>query len=647
MNKKFMILILVVGLLTTIIAQPKGTGSISGTIRDNAKQGLANASIEAFLGTQRIAATSSDAKGAYKLIQLNPGKYTIVVKLTGYKTSSTEVKVNPAKNSIHNVTLKVDEGLLPIQRAKGDAGPGSAATAQAESYAGGFAVSDMLSISSGAYAAPYPGMYIPPNNTEEYTAINPNIFHSPLAEPLSTFSIDVDTANYSNLRRYLNQGQLPPKNSIRIEELINYFSYDYPEPKGEHPFSVYTEMGVNPWNQKRNLVHIGIKGRAIDLKTAPASNLVFLIDVSGSMNTPQKLPLVKESMKMLVANLRPIDKIAIAVYAGSAGLVLPSSDGAEKGKIIQAIEDLEAGGSTAGGAGIRLAYKTALDNFIKGGNNRIILCTDGDFNVGVSSTADLEGLVSEYRSKGVYLTVLGYGMGNYKDNRMETLADKGNGNYAYIDNINEAKKVLVTEMGSTLFTIAKDVKLQVEFNPAHVKAYRLIGYENRMLRTEDFKDDTKDAGELGAGHTVTAIYEIIPANSKETLPELDTLKYQDVKISDEARKSPEVMTVKMRYKKPDSDVSIPLETPVYNKTLGLKDVSETFTFANAVVGYGMLLQDSEHKAALTWEMVREMAKASLGSDKEGYRKEFLDLVNRAEKLSTGEYRPNPNYYDWE
>jgi Ca-activated chloride channel family protein len=437
---------------------------------------------------------------------------------------------------------------------------------------------------------------------------------------------------------------LPPKNSIRIEELVNYFNYNYPEPRGEHPFSVYTEMGVNPWNQKRNLVHIGIQGKKLDLSKAPPSNLVFLIDVSGSMDTPQKLPLVKESLKLLVQNLRSNDRIAIAVYAGTAGLVLPSSDGAEKEEIFKAIERLKAGGSTAGGAGIKLAYRTALENFIDGGNNRIILCTDGDFNVGVSSTAELEALVTEYRKKNVYLTVLGYGMGNYKDGRMETLADKGNGNYAYIDNLNEAKKVLVDQMSGTLFTIAKDVKIQVEFNPAHVKAYRLIGYENRLLRSEDFKDDTKDAGELGAGHTVTAIYEIIPANSKEQVPELDDLKYQEVKISDEAKKSPELMTVKLRYKKPDSDVSIPLETPVYNKTIGLEDASETYLFSCAVVGYGMLLQDSPHTAALSWDLVRKMAKESLGADTEGYRKEFLQLIDQAALLKANN-TPESLYYD--
>lgn len=491
--------------------------------------------------------------------------------------------------------------------------------------------------SAAMMAAPSPGSYasyLPPDfNTEEYSAITPNIFHSPFSEPLSTFSIDVDTASYSTIRRFLEQNALPPANAIRTEELLNYFSYDYPQPKGEHPFSVYTEMGVCPWNQKRNLVHIGIQGRKIDMATAAPSNLVFLIDVSGSMDMPNKLPLVRQSLNLLVENMRPQDKIAIVVYAGAAGLVLPSTFGEEKAKISAAIDNLEAGGSTAGGAGIRLAYKTALENMIRGGNNRIILCTDGDFNIGVSSTADLQELVEENRNNGVFLTVLGYGMGNYKDNRLETLADKGNGNYAYIDNLNEAKKVLVNEMGATLYTIAKDVKLQVEFNPAHVKAYRLIGYENRMLRSEDFKDDTKDAGELGAGHSVTAIYEIIPAGSKEVIPEVDELKYQDFKISDEARKSPEIMTVKLRYKQPTGDVSIPLETPVYNKTLGMQDVSSTFLFSSAVVAYAMLLQDSPFKENLSWDMVAKLAKDNLGDDKDGYRKEFLDLIGKAAKLS--------------
>jgi Ca-activated chloride channel family protein len=320
------------------------------------------------------------------------------------------------------------------------------------------------------------------------------------------------------------------------------------------------------------------------------------------------------------------------VYAGAAGLVLPSTSGEEKAKISAAMNNLEAGGSTAGGAGIKLAYKTAVENLIPGGNNRIILCTDGDFNIGVSSNADMTKLIEENRNNGVFLTVLGFGMGNYKDDRLELLADKGNGNYAYIDDIMEAKKVLVNELGATLYTIAKDVKIQVEFNPAHVKYYRLIGYENRLLRDEDFKDDTKDAGELGAGHSVTAIYEIVPANSKEEIPVPDSLKYQTTTITEESRNSPEVMTVKLRYKLPDGDTSIPLETPVYNKTLGLKDVSHTFGFSAAAVGYAMMLQNSEHKAALTWDMVRALATENLGADTDGYRKEFLTLIDKAQTL---------------
>lgn len=428
-------------------------------------------------------------------------------------------------------------------------------------------------------------------------------------------------------------------NTVRTEEILNYFSYDYPQPQGATPFSVYTEMGVCPWNQKRNLVHIGIQGKNIDMSTAPASNLVFLIDVSGSMYPPNKLPLVQKSMELLLENLRPQDRVAIVVYASSSGLVLPSTSGEEKTKISAAIHNLKAGGSTAGGAGIQLAYNTAVANLISGGNNRVILCTDGDFNVGASSDAEMTKLIESNRDKGVFLTVLGYGMGNYKDNRLELLADKGNGNYAYIDDIMEANKVLVNEMGATLYTIAKDVKLQVEFNPAHVKYYRLIGYENRLLRDEDFKDDTKDAGELGAGHSVTAIYEIVPTNSKEEIPGVDPLKYQNIAISEEAQNSPEVMTVKLRYKLPDGDESIPLETPVYNKTLGLADVSRTFNFSAAVAGYAMLLQNSEFKGALNWNMVRALASENMGPDSDGYRKEFISLIDKAAKLMES---PNPD-----
>lgn len=384
--------------------------------------------------------------------------------------------------------------------------------------------------------------YYPVHNTEEYEGINENIFHGALKNPLSTFSIDVDAASYSNMRRFLNNGALPPKDAVRIEEMVNYFNYDYSQPDNKDPFSINTEISVAPWNQKHKLVHIGLQGRKIATENLPPSNLVFLIDVSGSMNSANRLPLLKSAFKMLVNELRPQDNVAIVVYAGAAGVVLPSTAGNDKETILNALNQLTAGGSTAGGAGIKLAYEIAQQNFKKGGNNRVILATDGDFNVGVSSNAEMERLIEEKREGGVFLTVLGFGMGNYKDSKMETIADKGNGNYAYIDNILEAKKVFVNEFGGTLFTIAKDVKIQVELNPAKVKAYRLIGYENRALRNEDFNNDKKDAGELGAGHTVTALYEIIPVGVDSKFDPIDDLKYQESKISSEAFKSKELMT---------------------------------------------------------------------------------------------------------
>ena len=366
------------------------------------------------------------------------------------------------------------------------------------------------------------------HNTEEYDAIHENIFLEPSKNPLSTFSIDVDAASYSNIRRFLNNGQKPPIDAVRIEEMVNYFAYDYREPDGEDPLSIYTEIGVSPWNENHQLLHIGLQGKNVPTVDLPASNLVFLIDVSGSMAADNKLPLLRSSFKLLTKQLRAEDRVAIVVYAGAAGLVLPSTAGDQKDKINSALDNLQAGGSTAGGAGINLAYKIAKENFSEGGNNRVILATDGDFNVGASSNAAMERLIEEKRKDNIFLTVLGFGMGNYKDSKMETLADKGNGNYAYIDNISEAEKVLVNEFGGTLFTIAKDVKLQIEFNPAKVRAYRLIGYENRKLDKEDFNNDKKDAGDLGSGHTVTALYEIIPVGveSGEFIQAVDDLKYQ-------------------------------------------------------------------------------------------------------------------------
>jgi len=463
-------------------------------------------------------------------------------------------------------------------------------------------------------------------DTEEYDAIHENIFHGALQNPLSTFSIDVDAASYSNMRRFIRAGQRPPKDAIRIEELINYFDYAYAQPQGEDPFSIYTEISAAPWNEKHQLVHIGLQGRKIPTDNLPASNLVFLVDVSGSMDSPNKLPLLKASFRLLVDQLRDRDRVAIVVYAGAAGVVLPSTSGADKKTILDALENLQAGGSTAGGAGIQLAYAIAKQNFHPNGNNRIILATDGDFNVGESSNAGMERLIEEKRGDGIFLTVLGFGMGNYKDSKMEILADKGNGNYAYIDNILEAQKVLVNEFGGTMFTIAKDVKLQVEFNPALVKAYRLIGYENRALRNEDFNNDKKDAGELGSGHTVTALYEIIPVGVESSFYKMDELKYQKQIVTVPAQKSNELLTIKFRYKTPQGTTSKLIVHPLRNDVAATRGISENFKWSAAIAAFGMLLRDSEYIHGFTIDQVLALAETSRGADKEGYRAEFISLV---------------------
>jgi Ca-activated chloride channel homolog len=476
-----------------------------------------------------------------------------------------------------------------------------------------------------SYAAPQDYQQ-PQFNTEEYDGIQENIFHEAVKNPLSTFSIDVDAASYSNVRRFINNGQHPPKDAVRIEEMVNYFKYDYDQPKNDDPFAVHTEISTAPWNAKHKLIQIGIQGKKISTDNLPASNLVFLIDVSGSMDEPNKLPLLKSSLKMLLEKLRPQDHVAIVVYAGAAGLVLEPTSGAEKDKIIAALDQLQAGGSTAGGAGINLAYAIAKQHFKKEGNNRVIIATDGDFNVGESSNASMEQLIEEKRKDGIFLTVLGYGMGNYKDSKMEILADKGNGNYAYIDNISEARKVLVNEFGGTLFTIAKDVKLQIEFNPAKVKAYRLIGYENRVLKNEDFNNDKKDAGELGSGHTVTALYEIIPVGVESEFFKIDELKYQTSRIDPSAYKSDELMTVKLRYKKPDGDVSALIVHPLIDDNIVLNKTSENFRWTASVAAFGMLLRESEYIKNYSYDQVVQMAQAAKGDDTEGYRIEFINMV---------------------
>lgn len=469
-------------------------------------------------------------------------------------------------------------------------------------------------------------------SNESYAEIEESGFKSPWKNPYSTFSIDVDAAAYSNVRRFINNGQVPPVDAVKIEEMINYFNYDYDAPKGRHPFGVEHEVSAAPWNKKHQLVHVGIQGERIEMDNLPASNIVFLLDVSGSMSAPNKLPLLKKSFKLLINELRPEDKVAIVVYAGAAGEVLGSTPGNEKAEILKALDKLNAGGSTAGGAGIQLAYKIAQENFIEGGNNRIVLATDGDFNVGSSSDKQMEDLIEEKRKSGIFLTVLGYGMGNYKDSKMEILADKGNGNHAYIDNILEAKKVLVNEFGGTLFTIAKDVKIQVEFNPGTVQAYRLIGYENRRLNDEDFNNDKKDAGELGAGHSVTALYEIIPVGIKSSFKPLDDLKYQDTKAHESKGNETDLMTVKLRYKKPDEKKSIYLDTVIKNEVSSLKKTSENFRWSAAVAGFGMLLRGSDYSNEMSFDDVIKLAKEARGADDEGYRSELIRLMKIAELL---------------
>jgi Ca-activated chloride channel homolog len=473
-------------------------------------------------------------------------------------------------------------------------------------------------------------------NTEEYGRFQENPFLKAVDNPLSTFSIDVDRASYSNVRRYLTAGQRPPRDAVRIEELINYFSYDYPDPRGADPFSVTTEIAACPWNAKDRLLLVGLQARRMKTADLPPSNLVFLIDVSGSMEMPNKLPLVKDSLGLLVNQLRAKDRVAIVVYAGNAGLVLPSTPGSNKGAILSAIQGLEAGGSTAGGAGIKLAYRIAKENFIDGGNNRVILATDGDFNVGASSDGELEQLIEEKRKDRIFLTVLGFGMGNLKDSKMELLADKGNGNYAYIDDLSEARKTLVHEMGGTLFTVAKDVKLQIEFNPAKVLAYRLIGYENRLLRKEDFHDDTKDAGELGAGHSVTALYELVPPDGDQAFAPVDPLKYQTNAVASSAKSSPDLLTLKLRYKAPDSDTSKLMTTTVGDETGPFATATDNFRFAASVAELGMLLRNSPHKGTASFGQVREIAQQALGRDFEGYRHDFLSMISMAERVPNAE-----------
>ena len=579
--------------------------------------------------------TVTDLDGRFTL-NLDKNAVTLEVSFLGYETKKETVKASDKNIRIllSNSTVKLEELVINVPSAERKKEYSKTtesniaydmSVAPVSAYQSVHSLSSRQSIHTDQY---------PVHNTEDYDFIKENRFLEVNENPLSTFSIDVDAASYSNMRRFVNNGQQPPKDAIRIEEMVNYFNYEYPDPDNKHPFEMITEISDCPWKSENRLLHIGLQGKRIPTENLPASNLVFLIDASGSMSSPNKLPLLKASFKMLVEQLREQDRVAIVVYAGAAGLVLPSTSGANKTAIKSALDRLSAGGSTAGGAGIQLAYKIAREQFVKDGNNRVILATDGDFNIGASSDAALVRMVEKERESGVFLTVMGYGMGNYKDNKMQKLADSGNGNHAYIDNISEAKKVLVNEFGGTLFTIAKDVKLQIEFNPAQVKGYRLIGYENRMLNKEDFNDDKKDAGELGSGHTVTALYEIIPAGGKsDQLGSVDKLKYQKVTKPKRANgASDELLTIKFRYKQPDGKKSRLIEKAVKDTRVSLGNSSNNFRFSAAVAEFGMLLRDSEFKGEATYAQAAQLAHSAKGSDPNGYRAELIRLIEAIQSL---------------
>ncbi|TWR30518.1 DUF3520 domain-containing protein [Mucilaginibacter pallidiroseus] len=581
--------------------------------------------------------TQTDPSGRYS-INMPDGSSKLQFAFIGYATQVIKL----GNSNLVNVVLKADTRSLQevvvtaygVQR-KAKSITGSVSTLN------GRVAGVQVSGAPGATSAMYIrgnnksyGYNAPmPKNTESYKGIKENGFTSVKESPLSTFSTDVDAASYSNMRRFINGGQLPPADAVRVEEMINYFNYNLAGPKDDAPVAIHTELSSAPRKPKHRLLRLALKAKTIATDKLPASNLVFLIDVSGSMSEVNKLPLVKSSLKLLVDQLRPQDRVALVVYAGAAGVVLPSTPGDKKQTIKNAIDNLESGGSTAGGAGIKLAYKIAAENLIAKGNNRIILATDGDFNVGASSDDDMEKLIEKVRESGIFLSVLGYGMGNYKDSKMETLADKGNGNYAYIDNITEARKTLVNEFGGTLFTVAKDVKLQVEFNPAKVQAYRLLGYENRLLAKEDFNDDKKDAGDMGSGHAVTAFYEIVPAGIKDDYARIvDPLKYQKNDTLVLATGAGEMLTVKFRYKEPVSAKSKVSQVSVNDSPVDFNATSVDFKFASAVAEFGILLRDSKFKQKSNFDHAIATARAGRGTDSEGYRAEFIRLAESAKLL---------------
>ncbi|MEP6619510.1 MAG: von Willebrand factor type A domain-containing protein [bacterium] len=620
--------------------RPPAVTVVTGRVTDEGGQPVA-AAVISIDGRSRTAATAASGRYSIEATRTRDGEsVTMWARRAGFRATSVAV-------ALQGDTVRMDLTLTSLLAPKSESAADAVANAVTEmrrtlgSPALGQVVATPGIAPSKRANAPLMADRRDPSgirraprdsgNTESYDTIDENPFRSPRVAPLSTFSADVDRASYANVRRFLKQGALPPRDAVRIEELVNYFPYGDPSPAmGDAPLRIATELAAAPWNSRHDLLRISLRARDVDMRRAPASNLVFLIDVSGSMFGPGRLPLVKQSLSMLVNELREEDRVAIVVYAGQAGLVLPSTPGSDKQRILAALDGLEAGGSTAGGAGIRLAYDVAKHHFIAGGNNRVILCTDGDFNVGQSSDGELVRLIEDRRREGSYLTILGFGMGNYKDSKMEKLAGAGNGNYAYIDDLLEARKMLVKEMGGTLLTVAKDVKLQVEFNPSRVQAYRLLGYEDRLLRDEDFANDAKDAGDIGAGHTVTALYEIVRAGTEldVKLPPAPDLRYQ--RPRDGGSSGNELLHVALRYKAPDGETSKLMTHPVGTERMR---PSEAMRFASAVAGFGMLLRSSPNAGTLTWPDVLTLARGARGSDEDGYRADFISLAETAAALA--------------
>jgi Ca-activated chloride channel family protein len=648
--RKLILLTLMIAALASF--KTGSTRHITGTVFGNDDKSPITGATVKMEGTN--VCTVTNQKGAYA-INVPEGKTHLIFTFIGYQSKNVKIDKTDTLNVYLDVTSSTLNEVLTVgygTKRKSDL-TGSIPTVSAEQQlqekVAGVAVYDRSIPANSAPVrirniatvnAPKRSGYV--SNTtanpadESYKPVSENGFLQARDNPLSTFSTDVDAASYSNVRRFINNGQIPPAQAVRVEEMINYFKYNLSGPAGNAPVAIHTELSSAPWNPEHRLLRIGLKARNIDMDKLPSSNFVFLLDVSGSMGEANKLPLVKAAMKMLVDQLRPQDKVAIVVYSGQAGLKLASTPGDQKSVIKEAIDQLQAGGSTAGGAGINLAYRIARENFMNNGNNRIIMATDGDFNVGDSSDGDMETLITRERSSNVPITIMGFGMGNLKDSKMETLADKGNGNYAYIDNLTEARKALISEYGGTMFMVAKDIKLQVEFNPAKVQAYRLLGYEDRLLAKEDFNNDKKDAGDMGSGHAVTAFYEIIPTGLKyDYTASVDPLRYQKTKDAPVGGQpnSNELLTIKFRYKQPDSGTSKMSSVTVTDTPINFKGTTSDFRFASAVAEFGMLLRSSEFKQKSSFDQAISIAKEAKGKDDDGYRSEFVRLAETAKALA--------------